>query len=158
MICEAEGCDELADAHLTEIDGDAKREAHYCEECCLARIGDAAKAAVLKAVSDANASPEREGVKLLMSEIDPWVGGTDRVMSMLGKPVPARPPQIFAGASEALEEVDVTEMTITNSLALITVMNPVRELVPGWPGLVARAKEHYESLGEDAGALLAGFL
>lgn len=168
MICES--CnEELATIHLTEIDGGKRTEAHLCEPCGEPRLKALnagrdlraeAKAVTLGAVKEAAALGDQAGIKVIMNALEPWVGGTDRIFAMLGRPAPIRPQEVFDGVSEALAEIDPADMEITHSLGLITTTNTVKERIPEWLRFVKRSYAHYlDAEGEEkADALIKGFL
>ena len=124
-----------------------------------------AKQAVLDSLAEAVAAGESpsgrdRGMSVIMSAVDTWVGGTDGIFRMLGRSVPARPPEVFEGVSDALKEVDPTTMKIRHSLALITATNTLRDKLSSWDDFVQRTYDHYKQTeGENrARSLLVGFI
>ena len=119
-----------------------------------------AKRITLDVMAEAAVLGGSKGINLILGELDPLVGGTDRVMSMLGVKIPGRAVTAFEGVSGALAELDPATMEACHSLALISITCSQKDRIPAWQGFVQRAHAHYATLrGEDkATELLEGFL
>jgi hypothetical protein len=113
----------------------------------------------LDAVNEAQRSDGQRGVSLLMEALDDWIGSTDGLFAMMGRPAPSRPQEVFDGVNDALGELDPADMQVRVTLALISVCNTVEDRLPNWKNFVRRAHEHYQKIcPEEADSLLKGFL
>jgi hypothetical protein len=121
-----------------------------------------AKQMVLDAVaaSEAVTDKENEGINIIYKEIDRWIGGTDKLFAMMGRPAPERPQEVFDGVSDAYGELDPSKLSVIRSLALITASNTVKDRIPNWEDFVQRTYQHFKAtMGEEkARGNLVGFI
>jgi len=126
-------------------------------------LRDEAKQVTLDAVEEARQAGKSEsgrdkGIRIINKRLGAWIGGMDGLQALLGRQVPLRPPEVFEGVSDAMEKIDPADMTISCSLALITITNEGQSKIPAWKGFVERCYQHYRITAPGrADKLLAGF-
>jgi hypothetical protein len=104
------------------------------------------KRVVLDAVAAAQEeSSKSKGIDTIMKAVDLWIGSTDWVRSMTGKPTPIRPDSAFHGVSDALVELQPSQLTLRHSLALLTVCYGVRNRIPDYANFFYRLKAYLEA-------------
>lgn len=121
-----------------------------------------AKRALLAAVDASRDTNTKKSDRLdaIMYVVDDWGGSTDALLSMLGQRPPNRPPEVFAGLSDALGEIDPTTISSEASLTLLTAISSFRDKIENWKPFAYRSYEHFKAtMGEEsARGNLVGFI
>lgn len=114
--------------------------------------------ALIDAVVEAHDVKEQGGIKVVMKVLQSWIGGADQLFAMLGTPPPIRPDEPFLGISDALEELDATQLKPVIMLTILTSCFQVQSRIPYYAKFYAECKVHLEEIRPDeVGAMLRGF-
>ncbi len=121
-----------------------------------------ARTAVLIAVTMANERRARgdsaRGLDIILGVVDNLIGSTDALFSMLGHEVPERDEKAFLGVSDALEEIDPTELEASHVLALLSSTSNLQSRIPSYADFYGRALAHFrETRPDELQGLLGGF-
>ena len=120
-----------------------------------------ARQVVLDAVQEARGHEKtRMQAHIIMRAVEPWAGGADQILAAIaGRRAPERPQSVFDGISDALHELDPSQMTVSASLALITTLHTVKARIGNWADFTRRTHMYYlVERPDSADRLLAGLL
>lgn len=118
-----------------------------------------ARQVVMEAVRVSSAaSDDSAAIDAIIQPMDELIGNLDRLFGLLGYEIPDRPDEAFLGVSDALAEINPSELTVRQSIALLGSCANLQDRLPGYALFYERARAHLaETRPDEVNELLEGY-